>query len=321
MVHSLRPLRDNLRRHPIARFLVNRSPWSRFMHAYELVQLAVIVAVHGRLVARTRAKFPDAALEVYWTASKCRQDHWARTLKALAADASQLASPAERAMRAQTGQVLDEILVSEVLSRVWLAVCCAADRLRCHQDAGPIANSVLAGHLEARHRVLSLMVYGYGLGVEEAVALNRRRLRNERWTDMLLSFVVDPDDLATCAFEPRRVAEWSQSARDSNLRRRDGLATVAALAKLVAAEHKVATSPAPNGDLNRRIASSILACFPPSMFDSVGSPSSIQQLALLQGTPDSQGRLNLNTDQSPRNRIRNTDVGNRGYRGGQSDLW
>jgi len=70
-----------------------------------------------------------------------------------------------------------------------------------------VARSVLAGHLEARHRVLTLLVQGPGVATEAAVKLNHLVRRVERWADLLLGylgnlgavgeFAVDPDRAAT----------------------------------------------------------------------------------------------------------------------------
>jgi hypothetical protein len=48
--------------------------------------------------------------------------------------------------------------------------------------------------------------------------------------------------------------------------------------------------PLPHAELNRQIASSILACFPPQFFDATGQLMSVQQLWLMQSLADVQGR-------------------------------
>ena len=65
---------------------------------------------------------------------------------------SESSLPSTARVSARLRGVLEEILVSEVLTRVWTAVLCAHDACRGAEEAGPAARSVLLGHIEARHR-------------------------------------------------------------------------------------------------------------------------------------------------------------------------
>src|SRR5262245_4514207 len=100
------------------------------MHTSELVQLAATVALHARRIVQSRARFPDAALELYWSASKCRHERWARTLKTLAAFTSQTSGSPVPSVGTACNPLLDEVLTTEILTRVWAAVCLAIDRVR-----------------------------------------------------------------------------------------------------------------------------------------------------------------------------------------------
>ena len=84
---------------------------------------------------------------------------------------------------------LEEILTGEILARTWTAVALAHDRRWGACDAGPAVRSVLAGHAEARHRALKMIVAGEPIASGRAAALNQLRRRCERWTDMLLGFL------------------------------------------------------------------------------------------------------------------------------------
>ena len=269
---------------------LNHFPQRHSMQAIELVQLAAMVATHGRVIVQSRVRFPDAALELYWTASKCRQERWSRTLKNLSSMTA--TAPSSALFCPDDERILDEVLTSEILVRVWAAICRANDRELGADDASPVAASVLAGHLDARHRVLNAMLYGYGLGMEQAVALNRRRLRSERWTDMLLA-MMQLSDIADFGFEHLRIMEWSRAIR--NDRQRLGPAAINSLTRTTLATAELKTSPRPteNADLNRKIACSILGCLPISIFDSLGTPHSPLQLSLYQGVADCRGQLNL----------------------------
>ena len=184
------------------------------MHARELVEFAALLASNGSAIIGHTSRLSDSGLEQYWTASRCRHERWARSLKTFSYEL-QYVKPKDMASRwAEIRYVLEEILTTEVLTRVWGAVCCTYERRRSLDEASPIVRNVMAGHLEARNRALNLMVYGHGLRVEEAVILNRMRRRNERWNDMLLGHLPNSEEVAEFAFSPKRVREFADDTRE-----------------------------------------------------------------------------------------------------------
>ena len=62
--------------------------------------------------------------------------------------------------------MLEEILSGEVLTRVWTAVLCLDDRQHGGTEFESLARSIMIGHMEARHRVLLLLVRGPGIDAE-----------------------------------------------------------------------------------------------------------------------------------------------------------
>jgi len=173
VVPAILPIRRRRRPH-WASFL----PFSSSMHARELVELAGWVSAHGPALVEGPRQIPADGIERYWTGSKVRLDRWARSLKR-AADAG-------HAARSETCGVLEEILTGEMLTRVWAAVARAYDRRRGTDDAEPVARSVLIGHVEARHRGLTLLAAGSCVPNADAIKLNNLRRRAERWTDVLV---------------------------------------------------------------------------------------------------------------------------------------
>ena len=147
------------------------------MHARELVELAAILSAQGPMLIRSSPQLSSHGVQQYWTASKCRLDRWARNLKSFAADAAQLDTAAVRMQWPLVRGVLEEILTGEVLTRVWTAVLCLYDRQHGGNEFESLARSIMIGHLEARHRVLMLLVRGPGIDAEGAVKLNHLRRR------------------------------------------------------------------------------------------------------------------------------------------------
>lgn len=238
------------------------------MHARELVELAALAAIHAPLLIRDTRRISDSSIEQYWTASKCRLDRWGRALKQLSsrepsAACSEESPPAARA-------VLEEILTGEILTRVWAAATCAHDRLRGTDLVEPIARSVLIGHLEARHRVLTLLVRGPAIGAEEAVLLNHLRRRAERWTDMLIGYLVGLHDVSEFAIDPARARDFAEDLSYQSRLPGGRHAWPLIEASLRATFGLGLSRVSPNADLNARIATSVLSSFQPELFDATG---------------------------------------------------
>lgn len=261
------------------------------MHARELIELAAIVSAHGPVLIRGTQQLSPSGIDEYWTASKCRIDRWSRSLKTFTAQAKASDARQLQAQWPQVRGVLEEILTGEVLTRVWTAVLCAWDRSRGSDLAEPVARSVMIGHLEARHRVLTLLVNGPGIDAEQAVKLNYLRRRSERWTDLLVGYLSGLYDIGEFAIDPRRAADFAEDLQYRCNLKGGRHAWPLVLASLRAAFRQGLEPQSPNADLNARIAASILACFQPELFDSCGIFRSLWLLRLTNAANDAQGML------------------------------
>lgn len=260
------------------------------MHVRELVELSAIISTQGLVLIRSAESISSAGIEQYWTASKVRLDRWAWRLKRFVAQADTDVRR-RRSQWPEVRAVLEEILTSEMLTRVWTAVLCAYDRRRGTDVAEPVARSVMIGHMEARHRVLTLMVRGPGIEAEAAVQLNRLRRRVERWTDLLIGRLTGLHDVSEFAFEPSRARDFADDLRCRGGLQGGGQAWRLALASLRVAFRQGLGGESPNADLNARIAESILACFPADQFDSTGLPRSLWLMRLASVAEDTQGMI------------------------------
>ena len=256
------------------------------MHARELIELAALVSAHGPVLVQSGERISAEGIEQYWTTSKVRLDRWGRSLKEFAG----LSIPGTKAHQPQQTQirgVLEEILTGEVLTRVWTAVLCAYDRQRGTDEAEPVARSVLIGHCEARHRVLTLLVRGQGIDAKDAVRLNRLRRRAERWSDLLIGNLAGMHGVGEFAISPERAKEFSKDLRDNG----NEFVWSLTMASLRAAFQRGLGLVSPNADLNARIAASILACFPAELFDSTGLFHSLWLMRLMSVAADTQGMI------------------------------
>ena len=136
------------------------------MHARDLVDVAGLVALNGPLLVCGARPPASAPLEQYWATSRFRFENWTRLLRDYA-EMHEPPSPEDLDRWIEIRAALDEIFVSEILTRVWSAVLVACDRRARTNLAEPIARSVLGSHIEARHRALALLVHGGAVGVND----------------------------------------------------------------------------------------------------------------------------------------------------------
>jgi len=261
------------------------------MHARELVDLAALLSAHGPVFIRSGLPIPERSIEDYWVASKSRLDRWGRSLKQITDQAFQQGSLSTVAQATLVRGVVEEVLTGEVLTRVWAAVACAHDRKLGADVAEPIARGVLLGHLEARHRILTLLLQGSAVSSELAVKLNRLRRHTERWTDMFVGYLTGLEDVAEFAVDPERARDFAEDLRYQSKMPGGRHAWPLIQASLRAAFDKGLTATSPNGDLNSRIAQSILACFQPELFDGTGRFRTLWLDRLTNTADDAQGML------------------------------
>ena len=268
------------------------------MHARELVELAAIVSAHGPVLIRGTQQLSGTGLEQYWATSKCRLDRWGRSLRNFADEAD---SPDGRAQWPFVRGIFEEIITGEVLTRVWTAVLSAYDRHHGTDLCEPVTRSVMIGHLEARHRVLTMLVGKSGINAEAAMKLNHLRRRTERWTDMLVGYLTGLHDVGEFAVDPDRAREFSEDLRYQCNLKGGRHAWPLVLASLRSAFQQGLTATSPNADLNGKIAGSILSCFQGELFDSTGLFRSLWMLRLSNVTTDAEGLVDelLALEQSP----------------------
>ncbi|MEX2139516.1 MAG: hypothetical protein WD894_09665 [Pirellulales bacterium] len=260
------------------------------MHSADLVDLAALVATHTPSFLRLTKMLPQCELERYWTASKCRQDRWQLALLDLKDSRARLVGATGGLHRFAWG-VFEEIFTGEILTRIWTGVLAAFDVQHGTDHAQPVAQSVLAGHLEVRCRTLSLLSTARELPLADLVELNRLRRLCERWTDLLLAEMAHGLDLSGLAHETERMLDF---AADVPRRTRGAYAeTRRSLVRtsLRAAFVRPATLPAPNGDLNRQIAAGVLGCFQPELFDGAGVLHSAWVARLMAAADDAETML------------------------------
>lgn len=243
------------------------------MNIAELIELATVVVARAPRLIRDAEELPPESLERYWSASRCRIERWTRALRQFTASSAS----ADDCLA-----ILREILASEVMTRIWTAVLTAYDRRRDTAEAEPIARNVLAGHLEARHRALKVLVRPEMLPSIAAVELNRFRRQAERWNDMLIGHLLLTDDVMEFAFDADLAREFANDFHGEPGWQENGAGWTVVAASLQAGFSGIVSGVTGNEDLNAQIGASILSCFGHDLFDSFSLSRSLWAARMFQ---------------------------------------
>jgi hypothetical protein len=260
------------------------------MHVRELVEVAGIVALNGPLIVRRAGSLSPVHLEQYWAASKCRFEDWHRRLKCPTPFGAERSSE-EVDNRVELRAALDEIFVSEMLTRVWSAVLVGHDRRWQTSVDEPVAHSVLISHMEARHRALSLLLDSQSFSIREALSINRLRRRVERWTDVLIGGLLAECDAREFAVDADRAIDFAADLDRRRTAPGGRQAWRMTLVSLRNAFQKGLHPIAANPDANARITASILGCIGDDLFDSTGLLQSLWMIRLSAVASDAQGLI------------------------------
>ena len=250
------------------------------MHARQLAQIGSWIAIHAPILVFGNSSPQELVSVDYWTASKCRNQRWFAALEVFENDlaAAELSHDPWPAIRT----VVEEILVSEFLTRIWSAAVMAHDTYQESDELFGLAHSVHVSHIEARSRALRMLLKHQAANEKAFDELNALRRKIERWTDVFLARVTDISIAELFAFDEQRVRDFYEENECSspvNHNRRNQVLMASFANDVAKFESKWAANP----ELNRKISSSLLACFPSDRFDSLGLPKSFG-LVLLEKT-------------------------------------
>jgi hypothetical protein len=238
------------------------------MRIYELVEIGALLAFQAHhLLESAGGRLSDRGIQGYWSASRRRLDRWC-----LAMAGNPRADSLDEHDQdgwAATRPVLEEVFASDIVTRVWTGLAGELDRRHGRRYALPVVRSIFLGHCDARNRALNRMFHAQERHYDEVLEVNRFRRRSERWTDMLLAHLAAECETGDLAFERERVQQFAADLRSERQAGTDEQAWHLMKIALRAA-FAPAAGETPHADLNKRIVSSVLSCFPPEVFDSTG---------------------------------------------------
>ncbi|MDA7978362.1 MAG: hypothetical protein MPJ50_06290 [Pirellulales bacterium] len=274
------------------------------MHIRFLVELAAQLSSHGPALIERKEPVPRDCLLRYWTASQSRAGDWSRTLKQFTDPDSELLPDENPTPRwEQVRRAMEEIFLSEVLTRVFAAIGAAVDQARQETEATPVVRSVLISHTEARVRVLRSLLQGRGVPANDAIELNRLRKRTERWTDVLVGSLACYADVTEFAAEPERARDFAEDFGQNKSREQAQTEWALVLASLRTSLSVLWREYNSSEDWNGRIAESVIGCFDPELFDESGVFRSLWTTRLLAIADDTQAMLDDAWRTSPQHAI------------------
>jgi hypothetical protein len=258
---------------------------NRQMHASQIAELGSWVAMNSGNLVYGEQEQPILGATPYWTASKIRLQRWVAALKMFGRD---FESPKQGHNPWPALEiVVQEILMSELLTRVWSATVLTHDWYHQKDEMHGLAHSVHVSHIEAKNRAIRILLNGRAANEAAFDRMNKLRRRVERWCDMFLGQLPLGESSSVFAFDRNRVIDFNREQRESmgpELLTRQRVLSASFATDIVRNQIPYAANP----ELNREIAAGVLACFPADRFDSTGLPKSARMIWLEKSQLDTQ---------------------------------
>ncbi|MEZ6127408.1 MAG: hypothetical protein R3C59_01835 [Planctomycetaceae bacterium] len=231
-----------------------------------LVEVTALVSAHSRLLIEQTDELSNVLLGDYYIHSRNRFNRWMRDLNDLEngvaiRDPLHLfgLSPKFPAIMSLT----EQILVNDLLNRIWTVILVACDRHRGAERIEPLARNVFRSHETVRHKALSLCMHDSSLHPEQVLQINRLRTSSERWSDLLNCGLMAEYNLWMYAFDETRAREFHQDRfHQERLMPSNDRAWSLILAGLRHSFPDADGLAAPVHDDDRMIVRSIIDCFP-----------------------------------------------------------
>ena len=278
------------------------------MHAITLAELASTFVGLAATILKQRLLPAREAAQALWTIHRSRCDEWNYRLASHRDALNRTGASARSRKWHEVMPVLQEILLTEPLTRTLACFASQLEELQLSDEFSPLLHSNLVSHIEARHRCLNLIVFGQGLSVESSVRLNRLRRHLETYSDQLLAVLPPTTTVESYCFDAGAIF----STRMEIGRTADSIDGKWRQLHVQSLEQQLWQNVqsdidwrAANGRLNHRVSQSVLALLPPPLFDGFGIPRRSGFSVLTHhDSPESDGKpLGPAADASPMNLI------------------
>ena len=241
------------------------------MHCVTLAELAAVVSQYGTAMVTCRSKIPPNAVTCYWASSRKRFNLWNHSIARY--------QNAERAGKIHEMEswwtdhlsVLEEILVSEMLTRVVAALASQLESKTHRDEISPVAHAIHLSHMETSNRVHQLVLSGRGSSVQCAVKLNRLRKGVERWTDTMLGrmSIESTNNLRYC-IDAERAREFAEEFRGIGYGPNRDMTCWLMNASMRDVLSRRTTAQPALPQANKDVADAVMLLFRPELFDTLG---------------------------------------------------
>lgn len=178
------------------------------MKLRRLAEISALLARHGESVIESGQPVPDQVLQPYLLHSRELLCRWREASRQpLAPTDASITDVTERET------LLSEVLVSELFTRIWVAVLAASDTACGIIHAEPIGRHVLVGVLDVRAHILRELLDEAAPPLGTLMRVNRLRRRIDGWSNLLIGSLAVRYDVLEFAVEPERALEF----RDQHL--------------------------------------------------------------------------------------------------------
>ncbi len=251
------------------------------MHCVTLADLAATLAQHGPSLLAVRSELTAQTIMRYWTASRSRHELWHRAMGRFREAKNRGDFMTLHHWWTEHAPVLEDVFVSELLSRVVAAIATEAVRRtespgECDENLSAIAHGVFVAQLEASNRVSEILLDGGGARTRDIVSLNRLRYGVDRWSDWLVARIsLHPSRCFDYAIDVERCKTFNEEVRETATGEHRDMTTWLMNAAMRDMLVRRTSDAAGLPNANYEVASAALGLFRPELFDDYGVPKSL----------------------------------------------
>ena len=195
----------------------DRFNWKPLVKLAYVTEVAALISAHCHLLIERPEPLSTALLGDFYIQSRNRFNRWHRDLIDVENNV-QIRDPLHlvglNPIRPPLQSITEQILINDILNRVWTVVTISADRHRGEEISETLMSNVFRGHLTIRHKALSLCLRNDSLSSQQLIYINKLRASSERWSDLLCSMLMGKFDLWDYAYDLSRAREFFRERFD-----------------------------------------------------------------------------------------------------------
>ncbi len=230
-----------------------------------LTEVAALIAAHSQVLIEQPEPLSNATLGDVYIQSRNRFNRWLRDLNDLE-EGGEIIEPMHlmglNPVRPAIQSITEQILINDILNRVWTVATISTDRHRGEDRSESMAGNLFRGHLTIRDKALSLCLTDKSLSPVQVTNVTKLRRSTERWSDLLCCIPMGTFGLWDYAYDRERAKEYYHDRFDQDTIKPRSHAWSLILAGLRHSFPDEAGLAAPLHDEDRQIAHAMLNAFP-----------------------------------------------------------